>query len=64
MGECACTCARVALIIQHAACPAPPYFSTLSHKWHDFGENVVEHKMCVLIFSTILSETYLILRII
>ena len=36
--------------------------TTLSHKWHDFREKVIEHKMCVLIFSTTLSETFLILR--
>jgi len=30
-------------------------FSTVSHKWHDFRrkKNVIEHKMRVLIFSTI-----------
>ena len=27
-------------------------FSTLSRKRHDFGKKVIEHKMCVLIFST------------
>ena len=53
----------VALLIQHAtrmrhvvtsfvAPLAPPYFSTLSHKRHDFPEKVTEHKMCVLIFYT------------
>ena len=38
------------------------YFSTLSHKRYDFQKNVPEHKMCVLIFCTNLSETFLILR--
>ena len=39
------------------------YLSTLSHKRHDFREKVTEHKMCVLIFSTIFFETFLILKI-
>jgi hypothetical protein len=30
---------------------ATPHFST-SHKLHDFGKKVTEHKMCVLIFCT------------
>ena len=29
-----------------------PHFSKLSHKRRDFGERVIEHKMCVLSFST------------
>jgi len=45
-------------------CPAPLYniLPTLTHKRHDFREKVTEHKMCVLIFCTNLSETFLILR--
>ena len=60
---CACVCVRVALLIQHATRvrhivtsyvdpQSLPYFSILSHKWHDFRENVTGHKMCVLTFCT------------
>jgi hypothetical protein len=42
---------------------APPYVSTLSHKRHDFRKKkVAEYKMCVLVFSTTLSRTFIILR--
>ena len=40
----------------------PPYFCTLSHKRHDLLKKVTENKMCALIFSKILSETFPILR--
>ena len=56
-------CVSVALVFQHAkrmrrvifphgALPAVPYLSTLFHKQHDFQNNVIEHKLCVLVFST------------
>jgi hypothetical protein len=64
-----CVCSlRYPACKAHAPCcrlwPAWLYniFSTLSPKGHGFRKNLIEHKMCVLIFSTILSETFLILR--
>jgi hypothetical protein len=57
----ACACTRVALLIQRAirmrhvmsfvAVLAPPYFSMLSHKWHDFREKMLLDIKYVLIFS-------------
>ena len=60
---CVRACVHVALLIQHAtfmrhifsssvASLAPLHFSTLSHKRHDFRENVTEHKMYAFTFST------------
>ena len=37
-------------------------FSTFSHKRQYFRQNVIEYKMCVSIFSTNMSEIYLVLR--
>jgi len=66
-------CVTVILVTQHekrmrritlltVTCPAVPYFVTLSHKRHAFRNKVIEHKMCVLIFSITFSEIFFILR--
>ena len=55
----ACACARVALLTgMQRACfllsvvsLAPPCFSTLSNKRHDFRKKVTELEICCLIFS-------------
>ena len=63
-----------ALVTQHEmrcsvfssiACPALPYFSTLSRKMHDFRIKAIGHTVCVCVIwfcLEILSETFLILR--
>jgi predicted transcriptional regulator len=40
------------IILSSAACLALPYFSSLSHKNHDFREKITEHRVCVFISST------------
>ena len=57
-------CVSVAVVIQHVKRmrrTVRPYFSTLSHKWHDFRENLLNIKMCVLIFCITLYEIFLTL---
>jgi hypothetical protein len=39
------------IILSSVPCLAPPYFSALSHKSHDIRKKIIQHKMCVLIFS-------------
>jgi len=63
----------VALIIQHekrtrrviwssVACLTVPHSFTLSHKRHDFGKEILNAKRVFLSLSTLLSETFFILR--
>jgi hypothetical protein len=40
------------ILVSSVTSLAPPHFSTLPDKGHDFRKNVTEHKMRVLIFST------------
>jgi hypothetical protein len=64
-------CVFVALGIQHAmpcaivpsvTCPALQHFYTLYHKRHHFRKTVIQHKMCVLIFSTTFVWNIFVLR--
>ena len=64
----ACACACAGLLIQHetrmrhiVCVLSPPYFSTLSHKRHDFRKALLNRK-CVLFSVQLLFETFLILR--
>ena len=63
----------VSLVTQHAkhmlhiipssvACPHLPHYTTLSHKQYNFWKKVTEHEMCALTFSTVLSDTPIILQ--
>jgi hypothetical protein len=54
---------RVRLILLlSVTCLAAQCLSTLSYKRQGLRKKFIEHKMCVLIFSTNQSETFLILR--
>ena len=55
-----CECA----ILPCVACPTLQYFSTLSHKRHDFRNNDIEQKCVLRVSLQLLSEIFFILRII
>jgi len=70
---CILTFEIVALVIQHVkrksliivpsvACLKIACFYTLFHERQYFRKYIVENKICALVFSTILSESFLILR--
>jgi hypothetical protein len=50
--ECVCILASVLsyIIFPPVACLAVPFFPSC-HKGHDFQKKIMEHKMCILIFS-------------
>ena len=48
-----CVCVQRAMRMRRVVSrglPAVPYFSTFSHKRHDFREKVIEHKMLVFFY--------------
>jgi hypothetical protein len=40
------------VVFPSVACPVLQYFSTLSHKRHDFTKKIAEHNMFVFLFCT------------
>jgi hypothetical protein len=67
--ECVCVCVCILALVTWHYCHLWPVwlYHIFPHyliKRNDFRKKVIEHKMCVLNFSTIFPETFLILRII
>jgi hypothetical protein len=50
------------VVLSSVACLAVPQFAYCLVNGTIYGEKIMEHKMCVLIFPAILSETLFILR--
>jgi hypothetical protein len=44
------------IVMSFVAPLAPPYFSTSSHKRHDFRKTFIKCKICVAIFSTTFAQ--------
>jgi hypothetical protein len=67
---CVCVCVLSSMnskcVVLCIMCPVCLHyiFSTFFHKKQDFWKKVTDHKVCVLIFSTAFSETFLLLKII
>ena len=54
---------RLLIIFSSVTCQALLHFSTLSYKFHDFLiKKGTEYETCVLIFFTVVSKTFVILR--
>ena len=52
------------IILSSVVSSALPYFSTLSYKRQDFRKKSTANKMCIFIFSKILPENFLTIKII
>ena len=50
------------IVLQSAACCAALPFGTLSYKRYELWGRFIEYKMCVLNLSTVLWETFVIVR--
>ena len=50
-------------MLTSVTCATVPYFSTLSHKRHDFrGKNVIENKVFFVFYSVFVKYLYFFLR--
>ena len=64
LGYPACKEHALCFVLSSVASLILQYFCSLSCKWHKFWRNIIEYKIFDMIFSTNLSETFCILRII
>jgi hypothetical protein len=52
----------VCIVLLPAVCPTLQYFSALFYRRHDFQEKAIGCEICVLIFSSNMSEEFFFLR--